>query len=254
MSYSGKKAVLLVAACLLVSCTEKGEAIRMAAPDGLCEVLARCLIQGGPSARAVPSEEVFPLMDCCSTTAEWALSADRVDVAWLCPDAVKALLAKDDRFLLLGPALVNSEVLVVREGAKVNRIAYGTKREYQRAIIRERFGQACVALPVVPSALPYLYEEKAVDGVVIDVVKGISLKGRHLRLSADNRDVVTYMLVASKSFRRTKAFPQFIARLESEAAQLNKRDVLAEVLGKYKKGTLSHADCVASLAVRFLPP
>jgi hypothetical protein len=61
----------------------------------------------------------------------------------------------------------------------------------------------------MPTALPYLYEQGNVDGVVIDVLKSLGLKGKHLRLSPDNTDVVTYVLVVSKKFYGGEEFQQF---------------------------------------------
>jgi hypothetical protein len=254
MKRFSKRCVLLAAVCLLFSCTEKHEGIRIAAPDDFCGVLARYLVRDKEMANAEFSKEVVPLMDCCSTTTEWAMSADEIDVTWLCPDAAQNLLKKDNRFVIVSPALVNSQTLVVRKGGNPKRIAYSHKREYQKALIQKRFGKDCEAVPVMPTALPYLYEQGSVDGIVIDVLKGLTLKGDYLRLSGDNTDVITYVLVVSKAFQHSGKFPQFVAALQNGTGKLNDIGILTKVLGEEKKILPAQAKQIASLSVRFIPP
>lgn len=254
MRWFSKGFVLLVVVCLLLSCPGKHGGIRIAAPDDFCGILARYLTRDKERINAKLSDEVLPLMDCCSTTTEWAMSADEIDVAWLCPDAAQNLLKKDDRFVIIGPALVNSQVLVVREGRNPKRIAYSHKREYQKVLIQKRFGTDCEAVPVMPTALPYLYEKGSVDGIVIDVLKGLTLKGDHLRLSNDNTDVITYVLVVSKTFQHSGKYPQFIEELRNSSIKLNDIDILAKTLSKEMKILSAHASRIDSLSVRFVPP
>jgi hypothetical protein len=254
MKRFNKRYVLLAAVCFLFSCTEKHEGIRIAAPDDLCGVLARYLVRDKELVNAKIVEEVLPLMDCCSTTAEWALSADEIDVAWLCPDAAQNLLKKDNRFVIVGPALVNSQTLVIRKGGNPKRIAYSHKREYQKALIKKRFGTDCEAVPVMPTVLPYLYEQGSVDGVVVDVLKRLTLKGDYLSLSGDKTDVITYVLVVSKKFHGSAQFPRFITALKNSTVKLNDIDVLTKVLGEERKILPAQTKQIASLSVRFIPP
>jgi hypothetical protein len=239
---------------MFLSCTERHEGIRIAAPDDFCGILAQYLVRDKALVNAKIAEEVFPLMDCCSTTTEWAMSADEIDVAWLCPDAAQNLLEKDNRFLIIGPALVNSQVLVVRKGANPKRIAYSQKREYQKALIQKRFGADCEAVPVMPTALPYIYEQRSVDGVVVDILAALNLAGDHMRLSGDEGDVITYMLVVSRRFHDSTGFPQFITALKNSTAKLNDIDMLIKVLAKEKRIFPARARQIASLSVRFVAP
>jgi hypothetical protein len=181
------------------------------------------------------------------------MSTGGIDVAWLCPDAARVLIAKDGRFLNMGPAMVNSDILVLRAGAP-KRIVYSQKREHQRKLIAERFGKDCEAIPVMASALPYLYEQGRVDGVVIDVLKGLALKGSHLRLSVGKADVVTYVLVANKNFRYTTRFREFIAVLKENVAELNNIHILTQVLDEQNKMDAGKAGSIAGLSVRFVLP
>jgi len=244
-----------VVACVLFSCTEKHEGIRIAAPEDFCGILARYLMRDKELVDAKFIEKALPLMDCCGTTTEWAMSADEIDVAWLCPDAAENLLKKDDRFLIMGPALVNSYILVVRGNMNPKRIAYSQKREYQKSLIQERFGIDCDIIPVMPTALPYVYERGNVDGVVIDVLKGLDLKGKHMRLSNNNKDIITYMLVVSKEFHKSARFPQFLSALKNSVEMLNDINVLGN-LGDEEKKSISPVELkqIVSLSVRFLSP
>lgn len=244
----------MAALCTLLACTQRQEGVRIAAPDDTCGALAREIVKHKALANAELAADPLPLMDCCSTTAQWAMSADRIEAAWLCPDAAQALLQKDGRFVGLGPALVNSEVLVVRGEGSPRRIAYSHKRGYQQALLRQRFGAGCETIPVTPTALPYLYEQGQVDGIVIDVLKGLSLAGRHLPLAGDGRDVVTYVLVVSRGFRDSAGFASFLAALQAGAERLNRTTAFASGPGEKGRLTPAQVKQLAALAVRFVPP
>lgn len=254
MKRFGSRCILLAAAWLLFSCTEKHEGIRIAAPDDFCGVLAYYLVQHKELVNAESAEKVFPLVDCCSTTTGWAMSADRIDAAWLCPDAAQNLLKKDDRFIIVGPALVNSQVLVIRKDGNPKRIAYSHKREYQRAFIQKRFGMDCEAIPVMPTVLPHVYEQGNVDGIVVDILKGITLKGELLRLAGDDTDIVTYVLVVSKRFSRSANFSRFSVALQDSIANLNDIGTLTKVLDEQKKMTAAEVKQIATLSIRFVSP
>lgn len=238
----------------LLSCAEKAEHIRIAAPDDFGGLLSHYLMQEKKLLCITMTTELFPLMDCCSTTAEWAMSSNRVDVAWLCPDAASTLIEKDKRFEILGPALINSQILVIRQDNTPRRIAYSHKRAYQKALIRHRFGPYCEAIPVMPAALPYLYEKGNVDGVIIDVLKGLVLKGNYLPLSGNGAEVTTYVLVIRKAFRKSALFLRVIEMLKAGAGELNDIAVATKLLGKEKGLTPQQVRQILSLGVRFAPP
>jgi len=246
--------LLLFTASGYFSCSKKNGTIYIAVPDDLCGLIAVHMAAGKQTSGAQFIQESFPLMDCCSTTAEWALSSDRIDAAWLCPDAARNLLAKDKRFEIIGPALVNSQILVVRQGVKPGRIAYSHRRVYLRELIYKRYGSGCEAIPVMPAALPYIYEKGEVDGIVIDAMKAIPLKGGYIRLSENRNDVVTYVLIVNRDFRISEKYSAFIDVLLTTAKALNNADILTETLGKEKNIMPVSVKQILSLGVRFIPP
>jgi len=246
--------ILILLVPSLLSCTDQSSGIRMAVPDDLGGIPGIYAVRDRNLPGAALTEDLFPLMDCCNTTTEWALSADRGDMAWLCPDAARTLVEKDGRFEISGPAVVNSQILVIGKGREPKRIAYSHKRNYQRALIRGRFGPGCEAIPVMPSALPYIYAKGEVDGIVVDVIKGLSLKGEHLPLSGNVAAVTTYVLVVRKDFRRNPRFLRTLSTLREVAVELNDGGILAKVLEKHKGMTPAQARQAVSLGVRFMPP
>ncbi len=235
-------------------CSKKSGTIHVAVPDDLCGLLAVHMAEVEQIPDAQYMQELFPVMDCCSTTTEWALSSDRIDAAWLCPDAACNLLAKDNRFEIIGPALVNSQILVVRHGIEPVRIAYSHKREYLRELICKHYGSGCKAIPVMPAALPYIYEKGEVDGIVIDVMKAMPLKGEYIRLSENSNDVVTYVLVVNRDFLGSEKYRAFIDALIKTSKALNNSDVLTATLGKEKNIIPFYVEQILSLGVRFIPP
>ncbi|WP_418791800.1 ABC transporter substrate-binding (seleno)protein SaoB [Phosphitispora sp. TUW77] len=169
---------------------------------------------------------MFPVKDCCSSTSEWALSTGDLDIALLCPDAANKLIEKDGRFEVVGPVLVNSDIIVVKQDIKPQKISYSQKRSFQKKLIKEKFGPACDAVPMLPAAVPYAFEKGVVDGAAVDVLKGLLLKGEKNSSAGKTEDLVTYVLVVRKEFKKNSLYRQFMTLLKESVTEMNTAGVL----------------------------
>lgn len=130
-------------------------------------------------AAAIPGWfEAYPIKDCCTSTTEWALSSGALDIAVMCPDSAARLIQKDFRYEIIGPLMVNSDIIVVKSDHVPGKIAVSQKRTYQEQLVRSKFGNGTKAVPMLSAGVPYAYENNVVDGAVVDILKGINLKGR----------------------------------------------------------------------------
>lgn len=165
--------------------------------------------------------KLVPLQDCCTTSTEWALSGNRLDVAVLCPDAARRFLAKDPRFEIYGSLLVNADLLVVRPGRKPKKIAVSGKRDYQLRWIRDRFGVSGEPVKMNYAVVPFAYERNLVDGAVVDILKAVHLKGDRLPLAGRAIDLTTHVLVGRKSLLSGRPGKELAASLEQGVRDLN---------------------------------
>lgn len=211
--------------------------IRIGVPDGSGGLIIHRLMHGGDLARGevVSDLDAYTMRDCCAGTSEWALGAEMLDVVLMCPDAARRLAEKDTRFEIVGPAVLNSDVLVIRPGAGPGRIGIAHKRRYQERLVKERFPGGCATVPMLPSSLPYAYERGIVDGVVVDVLRAFAISGERIPLSANGADLVTLVLVASKDFMASSRYRQFMELYERAVAELGDTGTLVRALEGYRE-------------------
>lgn len=251
-------ALVIAAAAITAAITQDKNTGKLCigAPDDSGGMIIHYLInqKGLKYAKVQSTFDIYPIKDCCTSTSQWAMSTDLLDLAVMCPDAARGLLEKDSRFEILGAFLVNSDIIVLKPGQSPQKIGVTQNRLYQEQIIKERLGPGSSAVPMLSVALPYALEKGAVDGVVVDVLKGLRLEGRKYTTRTDEGDRVTYVLVARKSFIASPGFQQFIKLFNEAAGELNRQDVLLEEIKSYKKMNITWEEVKkwSQLGIRFV--
>jgi hypothetical protein len=154
--------------------------VKIGAPDDTGGMILHYLVneKGYKGAEVKGSFELYQVKDCCASTSQWALSTNLYDLAVMCPDAAASLLEKDRRFEVVSPVLVNSDIVVVRYGIEPKKIGISQNRSHQERITAGVFGPEVAAVSMLPSAIPYAYEKKAVDGVVVDALRGFTMAAK----------------------------------------------------------------------------
>jgi hypothetical protein len=160
----------------------------------------------------------------------------------MCPDAAASLLEKDDRFEIVSPTLVNSDIVVVQPGIIPKQIGVSQNRAHQEQIAAAVFGPDAVTAPMLPAAIPYAYEKKAVDGVVVDALRGFTMTGKKIPAPAGPGGHVTYVLVVNKSFKGDPRYSRFISLFQEAVEELNYPDVLINEIRDYKNIELTREE------------
>lgn len=209
-----------------VSCQAAHEDIRIGAPDGAGEILARYAADKLNADVTVRNNSgVKEYFDCCAASTMWALSSGSLDIAILCPDEARSLVESDERYVILGPCIKNSVVIVVKDMTKTDTIGVAQGRIYQETLVKDVFGQTTVTRSMLIQSLPTAYERGIVDGVVIDIDKSIYLDGMVVPVPGEG--VITYLLVA----RKDVADLDKVKEVFSQAARdLNNADILQEMI------------------------
>lgn len=233
---------LVAAVCLLLAVflypqqEEDPGKVKIGAPDDTGGMLIHYLVnEKGYDGAAVQQDfELYPVKDCCSSTAQWALSSNQYDIAVMCPDAAESLLEKDSRFEIVGPCLVNSDIVVVKPGLTPKKIGVAQNRTHQTQIVADIFGESCATSPMLPAAVPYAYEKNAVDGVVVDALRGFTMTGDKLPAADGDAGHITYVLVVNKDFKDDPRYQQFLILFQQSVQELNTPDILIEEIWQYK--------------------
>lgn len=210
--------------------------VKIGAPDDTGGMIIHYLVnqKGYKGAEVQHDFELYPVKDCCASTSQWALSTDLYDIAIMCPDAAASLLEKDGRFEIISPCLVNSDIVVAHPGTIPKKIGVSQNRAHQEQIAAGVFGPEIVAAPMLPSAIPYAYEKKAVDGVIVDALRGITMAGEKIPAPARPGGHVTYVLVVNKSIKEDPRYQEFITLFQASVEELKNPDVLIEEIRIYK--------------------
>lgn len=229
--------VLLVVCFVSLPQPEKDHGkVKIGAPDDTGGMIIHYLVneKGYDGVEVQQEFELYPVKDCCASTAQWALSTNQYDLAVMCPDAAASLLEKDDCFEIVSPYLVNSDIVIIKSGVTPQKIGVSQNRSHQVQIVAELFGEACTTSTMLPAGLPYAYEKNAVDGVVVDALKGFNMTGDKLPATNGESDHITYVLVVNKDFKTDPRYQVFLRLFEESVDELNKPEILAEEICKYK--------------------
>lgn len=228
--------LLALAVFLYPQRKEDNGKVKIGAPDDTGGMITHYMLneKGYRGAEVRNDFELYPVKDCCSSTSQWGLSTNQYDLAIMCPDAAESLLEKDGRFEVVSPCLVNSDIVVLKPGLTPKKIGIAQNRTHQARIVAELFGHDCAAAPMLPAALPFAYEKNAVDGVVVDALRGFTMAGDKLSPAAGSSSHITYVLLVNKSFKEDPRYQEFLQLFQESVEDLNNPDVLMEEIRKYK--------------------
>lgn len=225
--------LLGVSACLFSDgLSESGArgSIVIGLPEGIGGLIPRAMIDNSSDQLRYLSVDAMSFKDCCSSNMSWALSGEEMSMAVLCPEAAHQLLRKDKRYVEIGPVAANSDVLVVRPEADVNTIGIMHNRPNQEEIARAYYGSQCRIVPMLPGALPYAYERKAVDAVVVDALQAFSLNGSILPGTVQGNPVISYVLVVKNELIGTPDYETFMGKWSELAGIFNQPGQFEELI------------------------
>lgn len=215
-----------------------GPRFKIGIPDGSGGIIFQYIIHEKMPREAVVFQEmgIFSVKDCCTTTAEWALSSGSLSLAVMCPDSARRFVEKDSRYEIMGPCVLNTDILMVRNKyeAGPKKIAVSHGRDFQKTMVKKLLGENGTPVLVITSAIPYAYEKGLVDGAVLDILRGFKLQGEIVPYSiGKNEDLVTYVLVVRKSFKENPLYRKFFSSYREAIGELNRKEVLDRVVRRY---------------------
>ncbi|KNF08389.1 hypothetical protein CLPU_7c00170 [Gottschalkia purinilytica] len=247
MRLINKRTVLLLIVMIIIVLIinlpkeSSSEKIKVGVSDDSSGIVLNYMIKNGFKAIHMQKDfETYSIKDCCSNTSQWALTSDLLDISILCPDAAKALVEKDSRFEINSIVMLNSDIFVLRKN-NPKKIGITQKRYYQKDLVKERFGNDVEIVPMISTALPYALEKGMVDGIVIDILKGLSIDGEKLSAHT-NKDIPTYVLVVRKDFKKDARYKEFIENFKIATTKLNNEEILLNELKTDKENNFGRKE------------
>jgi ABC-type amino acid transport substrate-binding protein len=195
--------------------------------------------------------DTYTVADCCSSTTQWALSSDEIDLAIICKEAAKEFIENDNDFVVVSPVLKNSDIFLINN-RNIDKIGVTNKRNYQYDLVRKYYKNAEI-VPITGTALGYALESKQVDGAVMDIFRALSLEGEKLS-TASNGEYESYVLVSSKEFMKSKEYKSFITLYNKAVKELQDEKTFKKELKNYKNidVTIKEMEDMKSWKIKFL--
>jgi hypothetical protein len=215
-------------------------------PDGAAGLLANYVLTEKMSQHSIEAIQFEPytLYDCCASASQYALGSGRMDIAIMCPDAARALIAKDNRFEIVGPVMMNSDIIIVRSDADLRKpvIAVSQKRIFQQQMVAHRFGETAEAAPMMHTAVPFAYTRGVVQGAVVDIIKSFDLAGTPVNQEDRSQNICTYVLVCKKSLHESVQYQEFMERYADAVRELADSKRLLYILQTYASAHITMGD------------
>ena len=232
----------------------------MGIPDGSAGLLARYVLSEKMGTHAIQTVgfEPYTLYDCCASATQYAMGSGRLDIAIMCTEAARELVARDRRFEIAGPVMMNSDIFITRPNADLHEPAIGVsqKREFQRQMVLKRFGAKSRAVPMLHAAVPFAYARGVVEGAVLDITKAFNLEGEFTSAAANGQDVCTYVMVTKKSLQGSSQYQYFLAVYGQAVLEMNDPNNLLRLLQTYVSADITIGDIEkwTKMNVRFTCP
>ena len=239
---------------------DKREIRRIGIPDGAAGILFQYVLKEKHREPAIQTVhfEPYTLYDCCASAGQYALSSGKLDLAVMCPDAAEALVARDDRYRIVGPIMENSDVIFLHPDADLQAptIAISQKRKYQQQMVASRFAGRGKCMPMLHSAIPFAYARGVVQGAVLDIVKTHDLSGVAYPAAPTEPGVVTYVLVVRKSIAASNGFTALMADYDRAVQETAHDERLLYLLKRYGSEEYTEGEVAQwkKLHVRFVSP
>ncbi len=158
-------------------------------------------------------------------------------MAIVCKEAAEDFLENVEGFEVVSEYIKNSDIFVMKTD-KPQKVGMTQDRDYQKQLIKKRFGEDVELVPMMLGALPYALENDEVDAIVIDFMKGIHLNGKKEDTVLDE-DYTTYVLLVSEEFKESLEFKRFKESYNMSLEDLMTDDMkLKEHFYNYTKNNL----------------
>ncbi len=159
------------------------------------------------------------------------MSSDEIDMGFYCNSKALSMVKISDRFVIYGPVIMNSEVMVYKGNIEEKQVlGIALERGHIRGLIQNSYPNIKETKEMTPTALPYTLENKQIDIAAIDVTKAVLLP-KYKFSAVYKDDYISYCLVVRKDLISTEAFDDFLADYNKAVEKLNKKETLISALG-----------------------
>ena len=173
----------------------------------------------------------YLFIDCCSNAGQWSLLTEDTDMGFYCTHISMAIVNQNDGFSSYGPVVMNGEVVGYwKDPEDMRTMAIPMKREHLAQLVREEYPQVGEPREVSATSILYAFEDRQVDGAVMDIARAFQLPQYDYTRVTD-QDYVSYCLVVRNDIIQTPQFQTFLQYYNETAQALNDKDTIQALYG-----------------------
>ena len=178
--------------------------------------------------------DFMDLGDCCGSATQFAFATNQIDIAILCPDAIKYLdEIGNNNYIVIGNVCYDSEVLISdKDKSDIKTVGYMNRRNQQKDIFYNYFGENISLVPMSPLSLGYALESNAIDAAYVDMSTYLQLDYEGITITNDN---VTQNVVVNKNTKNTEGLKKLIDLYNKKIKDFENEDNLFIFLTNYLK-------------------
>lgn len=226
--------LLLILFCYKINNDNKSSEIRIAYTNDLSGFIFKDIENDKNSGIDFKEYKFMDLGDCCGSNAQFAFATNQIDLAILCPDAIKYLdEVENDNYISIGNVIYDSEILISeKDKASIKIVGYMNRRERQREILRNYFGDDVSFVPMTSLSLGYALKSNVIDAAYVDISTYLQLDYDGVTLTNDN---ATQTIVINKKVRNSDKIKKIITLYNEKVRQIKNEDELYDFLSKHLK-------------------
>lgn len=226
--------LLLILFCYKINNDNKSSEIKIAYTNDLSGFIFKDIENDKNSGIDFKEYKFMDLGDCCGSNAQFAFATNQIDLAILCPDAIKYLdEVENNNYISIGNVIYDSEILISeKDKASIKVVGYMNRRERQREILRNYFGDDVSFVPMTPLSLGYALKSNVIDAAYVDISTYLQLDYDGVTLTNDN---ATQTIVINKKVRNSDKIKKIITLYNEKVRQIKNEDELYDFLSKHLK-------------------
>ena len=213
---------------------KRGNVIRIAYTNDLSGFIFNDIENDKDSGLDFKNYDFMDLGDCCGSSAQFSFATNQIDMAILCPDAIKYLgEINNDNYIVLGNITYDSDILISdKEKSQIKIVGYMNRRDKQKAILENYFDDSVLLVPMSPLSLGYALKSNAIDAAYVDMSTYLQLDYDGVTLT--NEDV-TQEIVINKRVKNSANIKKIVELYNKRVEEILDENELFSFISKHLK-------------------
>lgn len=226
--------VVLIIVFVKFSSDKRSNVIRIAYTNDLSGFIFNDIENDKNNGLDFKNYDFMDLGDCCGSSAQFSFATNQIDMAILCPDALKYLdEINNDNYIVLGSITYDSDILISDKlKPEIRIVGYMNRRNKQKEILQAYFGDDVSLVPMSQLSLGYALKSNAIDAAYVDMSTYLQLDYDGITLTNEE---VTQEVVINKRVKNSESIKKIIELYNKRVEEISDENELLSFISKHLK-------------------